>query len=89
METQQHRDSLDPGSGNGTNLPTGAGVPQEVAPGHQAVPKADAARVTNAAVAAGDGHAGSGRARGHGVDTGVLVARLLGWLTACPTDHCA
>lgn len=86
METQQDRDNPDPASGNGTDLPTGAGVPQEVVPGHQGVPKTDA-RVTNAAVAAGDGHAGSGGARGHGVDTGVLAARLVGRLTARAADH--
>lgn len=76
---------LDPGSGNGTDLPAGAGVPQEVVPGHQAVPEADA-RVAHAAVAAGDGHAGGGRARGHGVDAGVLGARLVGRLTTRATD---
>lgn len=57
----------------GTDLTARAGAPQEVVPGHQAVPEADA-RVANAAVAAGDGHAGGGRARGHGVDAGVLRA---------------
>lgn len=76
---------LDPGSGNGTDLPAGAGVPQEVVPGHQAVPEADA-RVAHAAVAAGDGHAGGGRARGHGVDAGVLGARLVGRLATRATD---
>lgn len=45
----------------GTDLPARAGAPQEVVPGHQAVPEADA-RVAHAAVAAGDGHAGGGRA---------------------------
>ena len=89
VETQQHRASPAPGSGNGTNLLTGVGVPQEVGPAaHQGVPKvSDGAGVADAAVGAGDGHAGSGRARGDGVDTGVRVARLLGRLTARAADH--
>lgn len=76
----------DPGRGDGTDLPAGAGAPQEVIPGHQAVPEADA-RVAHAAVAAGDGHAGRGRARGHGVDASVLRARLVSWLPTRATHH--
>lgn len=79
-------DSLELGPGSGTDLPAGAGAPQEVGPGHQALPKADA-RVTDAAVAAGDGHAGGGRPRGHRVDTGALAARLVGRLAARAADH--
>lgn len=83
--------SVVPGTGQwpgtlDTDLPAGAGVPQEVVPGHQAVPQADAG-VAHAAVAAGDGHAGGGRARGHGADAGVLRARLVGRLATRATEH--
>lgn len=70
-----------------TDLPAGAGAAQDVGPGHQVVPKAAAtSRAADAAVAAGDGHAGGG-ARGHGAEAGVLRARLVGRLTAAAAHH--
>lgn len=70
-----------------TDLPARAGAAQDVGPGHQVFPEAAAtSRASEAAVAAGDGHAGGG-ARGHGAEAGVLRARLVGWLTAAAAHH--